>query len=129
MNLFEQPTRSERKDQAENSVSLSQYHYDGLGRRVEEIVGEAGGERCTTSVYDVFDRVIESTLPSRAIVRRSYAGYSSEDLPVSIGIEHNGKSIVLGEQEFDGLDRLVSSVTGVVNVRLFTTPVCCNPKR
>ncbi|KPX28062.1 YD repeat-containing protein [Pseudomonas ficuserectae] len=112
MNLFEQPTRSERKDQAENSVSLSQYHYDGLGRRVEEIVGEAGGERRTTSVYDVFDRVIESTLPSRAIVRRSYAGYSSEDLPVSIGIEHNDKSIVLGEQEFDGLDRLVSSVTG-----------------
>ncbi|MCJ2374999.1 RHS repeat-associated core domain-containing protein [Pseudomonas sp. RGM 3321] len=112
MNLFEQPTRSERKDQAENSVSLSQYHYDGLGRRVEEIVGEANGGRRTTSVYDVFDRVIESTLPSRAIVRRSYASYSSEDLPVSIGIEHNGKSIVLGEQEFDGLDRLVSSVTG-----------------
>lgn len=50
MNLFEQPTRSERKDQAENSVSLSQYHYDGLGRRVEEIVGEANGGRRTTSV-------------------------------------------------------------------------------
>ncbi|KWS88372.1 RHS repeat domain-containing protein [Pseudomonas syringae] len=128
MNLFEQPTRSERKDQAENSVSLSQYHYDGLGRRVEEIVGEAGGERRTTSVYDVFDRVIESTLPSRAIVRRSYAGYSSEDLPVSIGIEHNGKSIVLGEQEFDGLDRLVSSVTGGRKRTLVYDPGLLQPK-
>ncbi|MCK9712997.1 sugar-binding protein [Pseudomonas syringae pv. syringae] len=128
MNLFEQPTRSERKDQAENSVSLSQYHYDGLGRRVEEIVGEANGGRRTTSVYDVFDRVIESTLPSRAIVRRSYASYSSEDLPVSIGIEHNGKSIVLGEQEFDGLDRLVSSVTGGRKRTLVYDPGLLQPK-
>ncbi|MDF5776987.1 RHS repeat domain-containing protein [Pseudomonas syringae] len=112
MNLFEQPTRSERQDNAGTSVSLSQYHYDGLGRRVEEIVGVVNGGRRTTYVYDVFDRVIESTLPSQAIVRRSYASHSSEDLPISIGIEHNGKSIVLGEQSFDGLDRLVSSVTG-----------------
>ncbi len=129
MNLFEQPTRSERLDQAGNSVSLSQYHYDGLGRRVEEVIGVANGGRRTTYLYDVFDRVIESTLPSRAIVRRSYASHSSEDLPVSIGIEHNGKSIVLGEQAFDGLDRLVTSVTGGVNVNSFTTSVCCNPKR
>lgn len=112
MNLFEQPTRSERQDQAGNSVSLSQYHYDGLGRRVEEVIGVANGGRRTIYVYDVFDRVTHSTLPSRAIVRRSYASHSSEDLPVSIGIEHNGKSIVLGEQAFDGLDRLVTSVTG-----------------
>ncbi|WP_439868843.1 RHS repeat domain-containing protein [Pseudomonas syringae] len=112
MSLFEQPTRSERLDQAGNSVSLSQYHYDGLGRRVEEVIGVANGGRRTTYLYDVFDRVIESTLPSRAIVHRTYASHSSEDLPVSIGIEHNGKSIVLGEQAFDGLDRLVTSVTG-----------------
>ncbi len=128
MNLFEQPTRSERKDRDENSVSLSQYHYDGLGRRVEDIVGEANGGRRTTSVYDVFDRVIESTLPSRAIVRRSYAGHSSEDLPVSIGIEHNGKSIVLGEQAFDGLDRLVCSVTGGRKRTLVYDPGLLQPK-
>ncbi|ELS43450.1 RHS repeat domain-containing protein [Pseudomonas syringae] len=112
MSLFEQPTRSERLDQAGNSVSLSQYHYDGLGRRVEEVIGVANGGRRTTYLYDAFDRVIESTLPSRAIVHRTYASHSSEDLPVSIGIEHNGKSIVLGEQAFDGLDRLVTSVNG-----------------
>lgn len=128
MSLFEQPTRSERLGQAGNSVSLSQYHYDGLGRRVEEVIGVANGGRRTTYVYDVFDRVIESTLPSRAIVRRSYASYSSEDLPVSIGIEHNGKSIVLGEQEFDGLDRLVSSVTGGRKRTLVYDPGLLQPK-
>ncbi|WP_346400683.1 RHS repeat domain-containing protein [Pseudomonas syringae] len=128
MSLFEQPTRSERLDQAGNSVSLSQYHYDGLGRRVEEVIGVANGGRRTTYLYDVFDRVIESTLPSRAIVRRSYASYSSEDLPVSIGIEHNGKSIVLGEQEFDGLDRLVSSVTGGRKRTLVYDPGLLQPK-
>lgn len=72
--------------------------------------------------------MIESTLPSRAIVRRSYASYSSEDLPVSIGIEHNGKSIVLGEQEFDGLDRLVSSVTGGRKRTLVYDPGLLQPK-
>ncbi|KWS71132.1 RHS repeat domain-containing protein [Pseudomonas amygdali] len=114
LNLFEKPVRSVRLglDLDGQPLSLSRYHYDGLGRSVEEIVGHPDFERSTRYVYDAFDRVIETTLPDEAIVSHTFAAHSSEDLPVSVSVEHNGTLSVLGEQAYDGLDRMVKSTIG-----------------
>jgi YD repeat-containing protein len=108
LNLFEKPVRTERFDLAENGASLHQYLYDGLGRTAKEIVGFGEVQRETLYSYDAFDRMIENTLPGGAVVRRSYAAHSAEDLPILISVDN----IVLGEQLFDGLNRMVESVTG-----------------
>lgn len=47
-------------------------------------------------------------MPDGAVIGRAYAGHSTGDLPVSIAVD----GVVLGEQGFDGLDRLVRTVTG-----------------
>ncbi len=113
LNLFEKPTRRVRRNQAKEDISLSRFHYDGLGRTAEEIVGLPDVlERLTLSTYDAFDRVIETTLPDGAIVRRSFASHSAQDLPTQISVEHNGKQVILGEQVFDGLDRKITTITG-----------------
>ncbi|MBA1231636.1 sugar-binding protein [Pseudomonas viridiflava] len=112
LNLFEKPTRTVRRGLDGQPLSLSRYHYDGLGRSAEEIVGLTDFERSTRYRYDAFDRVIETTLPDEAIVSHAFAVHSSEDLPVSVCVEHNGQRSVLGEQVYDGLDRMVKSITG-----------------
>ncbi|WP_460318719.1 RHS repeat domain-containing protein [Pseudomonas ogarae] len=108
LNLFEKPIRTERLDLAEQPVSLHRYFYDGLGRTVKEVVGFPEFERVTLYGYDAFDRMIENTLPDTAVVRRSYAAHSREDLPISISVN----DIELGTQLFDGLDRMTQSSTG-----------------
>ncbi len=112
LNLFEKPTRIERCGRDGKPVSLVRNHYDGLGRTVEEIAGFPDRERKTLNTYDAFDRMIATTLPDTAIVCRTYATHSSEDLPTSISVEHNAKLDLLGEQAFDGLDRMTRSSTG-----------------
>ncbi|MGV8863615.1 MAG: sugar-binding protein, partial [Pseudomonas sp.] len=78
---------------------------DGLGRTVEEIdaLGHSTGYR-----YDAFDRMVESTLPDKTVVIREYALHSTGDLPTLISVDDR----VLGEQSFDGLDRMYSSISG-----------------
>ncbi|WP_032633216.1 RHS repeat protein [Pseudomonas syringae USA007] len=131
LNLFDEPTRSVRLDRLDwlsEPVSLSRYQYDGLGRLVKEISGLPTRERSTTYAYDVFDRITANTLPDGAVVRRRYAPHSGEDLPAWIGVDHNGKSSVLGEQVFDGLDRIVRSVTGGRERMLSYEPGQLQPK-
>ncbi|RRV05152.1 hypothetical protein EGJ27_18435, partial [Pseudomonas sp. v388] len=112
LNLFEKPTRVERLDAGQKQVSLTRTLYDGLGRSVEQTVGVGQLLRVTGYEYDPFDRLTKTTLPDTAVVHRSYAAHSSEDLPVSVSVEHGTRTVTLGEQEFDGLDRMIRSVTG-----------------
>ncbi|MEE4082905.1 sugar-binding protein [Pseudomonas viridiflava] len=112
LNLFEKPTLVVRFDRDGKKVSQTQSHYDGLGRTVEEIVGLEPPFRETKFSYDAFGRAVRTTLPDNAIVHRTFARHSSEDLPVSISVEHAGKTFPLGEQVFDGLDRIRKTVTG-----------------
>ena len=108
LNLFEKPTRIERIDLAQQRVSLQQFFYDGLGRTHKEIVGFGEVQRVTQYGYDAFDRLVENTLPNEAVVRRSFAPHSREDLPTLISVEDS----VLGEQAFDGLSRRIKAITG-----------------
>ncbi|MHC8314485.1 RHS repeat domain-containing protein [Pseudomonas sp. LB3P31] len=108
LNLFEKPVQIQRFDLAKQRISLHRYFYDGLGRTHKEIVGFDSVQRENLYKYDAFDRMIENTLPDTAVVRRSYTEHNSEDLPTSISVNH----IVLGTQVFDGLGRMIESVTG-----------------
>jgi YD repeat-containing protein len=104
-NLFDKPDRVVRINLAGETISEHTYHYDGMGRLAEEY--DAANNR-TRYEYDDFDRMIRTILPDGSVVEREYAPHSSEDLQVKISV--NGA--VLGMRRFDGLDRMVESITG-----------------
>jgi RHS repeat-associated protein len=104
-NLFDKPDSVKRIDLGGRQISEHVYRYDGLGRTAEEI--DAAGNR-TRYEYDDFDRMTKTELPDSSIVERQYAGHSSEDLQTRISVG----GVVLGEQGFDGLGRMVLSITG-----------------
>lgn len=110
-NLFDKPVRVERLRCDDARESLHQYFYDGLGRTAREIDGRGAQ---TAFAYDEFDRLHTHTLADGAQVLREYAEHSDEDLPVLIKVRHadGATQSVLGEQVFDGLDRMVETITG-----------------
>ncbi|BBV96035.1 RHS repeat protein [Pseudomonas monteilii] len=111
LNLFDAPVDVERLDSKGARASLHRYFYDGLGRTVRE-VDARGFETATT--YDEFDRQVDQTLADGSVVHRDYALHSAADLPTLIKVldSTDGGDYVLGTQTFDGLDRMVESVTG-----------------
>jgi YD repeat-containing protein len=108
LNLFEKPVRIQRFNLNDERISRHDYEYDGLGRTAKEITGIEGVRRTTSFVYDAFDRLLVNTLPLGAQVTRTFAPHSSEDLPTKISVDTR----VLGEQTFDGLGRMIQSITG-----------------
>lgn len=120
LNLFEMPVQVERFDleapgQVGASYSVQQNHYDGLGRLTQEIDPRKASKHF---VYDLFDRLVDETLADGSVVHRDYASHSGEDLPVLIKVGNK----VLGEQEFDGLARMVGSITGGRKRQMFYLP-------
>lgn len=105
LDAFGEPVREVRTEPGGTRISLAEQHRDGLGRLVEDIDAR---DAYTRHAYDAFDRDVLTTLPGGAEVVRAYAPHSTEDLPVSIAV--SGKE--LGTQTFDGLDRMVETVTG-----------------
>ncbi|MFV3405047.1 sugar-binding protein [Pseudomonas sp. NY15463] len=111
LNLFDMPVDVERLDSQGTRVSLHRYFNDGLGRMVREV--DARGNE-TTTTYDEYDRQVDQTLPDGSVVHRDYALHSPADLPTLIKVldSTDGIEYVLGTQTFDGLDRMIESVTG-----------------
>jgi len=105
LTLFDEPARVERFDADGKSYSINLTLYDGLQRKAREVNARNEVKRYA---YDVFDRLVDETLADDSVVHRDYAQHSHEDVPVLISV--NG--VVLGEQRFDGLDRMVESITG-----------------
>lgn len=105
VNLFEKPAKIERFDTAGVAISLHEYRYDGLGQTVLEI--DARDAR-TEYAYDGFGRMTRTTLPGGAVVRRSYAPHSADDLPIEISVDGS----ILGTQDFDGRGRMTRATTG-----------------
>ncbi|RII76144.1 RHS repeat domain-containing protein [Pseudomonas monteilii] len=122
MNLFEQPAQMQRFDLEGKLYAKHQYFYDGLGRNVREI--DARNAQ-TSSTYDAFGRPVDQTLADKSVVHRDYAVHSSEDLPILISVE----GIVLGEQAFDGLNRMISSTTGGRKRRMYYEPGQSKPSK
>ncbi|MEH6354142.1 RHS repeat domain-containing protein, partial [Pseudomonas sp. 3JA] len=102
---FEKPDRVERLDLSEQVISVHRYDYDGLGRTLRETDAR---DAVTEYGYDAYDRMTVTVLPDKAQVVRAYAEHSSADLPTKICVD----DVVLGEQCFDGLDRMILSDTG-----------------
>ena len=109
-NRFEKPVTVERFDLGKKRISLDSYKYDGLARTASETrtAPEITAKLETRYVYDVYDRMVETTLPDRNKVVREYAAHSRGDLPTLIRVN----TTVLGTQSFDGLERMKESVTG-----------------
>ncbi|MDP9521741.1 RHS repeat domain-containing protein [Pseudomonas putida] len=122
LNLFEQPAQVQRFDLAGKPYAKHEYFYDGLGRNVREV---DAGKAVTRSSYDAFGRLVDQTLADRSVVHRDYAVHSSEDLPTSIRVG----GIVLGEQVFDGLNRLIISTTGGRVRRMYYEPGQSKPSK
>lgn len=104
-NEFGKPCKVERYKVNGEHYGVHTYVYDGLGRVRQETNPSS---HTTASEYDVFDRLTRNILPRQAVVVRQYAAHSSEDLPTHISVD--GKE--LGTQTFDGLSRMIESVTG-----------------
>ncbi|KAL7958023.1 hypothetical protein V8C34DRAFT_284110 [Trichoderma compactum] len=104
-NLSGVPTQIELLFKDGTRYSQVQYRYDGLGRLVEE--EDACGNK-TVYESDAFDRVCNTAWPTGRAVEVQYATQSAAALPISVRL--NGFTV--GEQTFDGLDRLVQRSEG-----------------
>lgn len=113
LNVFQEPAQIERRDLQGRRLSLQANGHDGLGRLVEQVVGETV-KRTTGFAYDSFNRNVKTVLPDGALVLRAYAEHSDEALPISIAVQESaGAEVkVLGIQGFDGLGRMTLSNTG-----------------
>lgn len=88
-----------------NAYSEHAYEYDGLGNTIKETDAR---HHVTEYTYDSHGRLNKTILPGGAVVERSYADYSSEELAVEIKVNQE----IFGTQLFDGLGRMVSLTTG-----------------
>lgn len=88
------------------------YIYDGLNRLREE--KDTDGN-ITTYRYDLFDREISRTLADGTVVTREYAPYLGNGQVSAIKISGpgtDGKTLTMGQREYDSLGRLTSETTG-----------------
>ncbi|PYC11052.1 RHS repeat domain-containing protein, partial [Pseudomonas mosselii] len=112
-NRFNEQAQIERRDLRNRRLSLQVNGHDGLGRLVKQDVGDTV-KRTTGFAYDPFNRNVKTQLPDGALVLRTYAQHSDEDLPISIAVQESAvtEAKELGTQGFDGLGRMAVSTTG-----------------
>ncbi|KAL7892576.1 hypothetical protein HDV64DRAFT_289612 [Trichoderma sp. TUCIM 5745] len=105
-------TRTEELLQRDGIMhSKIEYRHDGLGRLVEE---EDASGHITKYEADHFDRVVRITAPNGRIVNIEYPAQSAAALPTSVRIGNTNSSsqTSIGNQVFDGLDRIVQRTIG-----------------
>jgi len=96
----------------EEQVYNSTYQDWDAGRRLRQHTDENG--RVTRYDYDIYGRVIKTTLPDGSMIEKQYVPFSSSALPVLISITAPGdkEATTLGTQKFDGLGRLLETQNG-----------------
>ena len=110
MNLFGKPTRTITLDASQAEIASHTFLYDGLGRCTQT---SDPLKYVTHYRYDAWSRLISSTLPDETVVKRTYADHSASPLPVALLVDGNGASnLTVGEQAFDGLERLTRTTCG-----------------
>jgi RHS repeat-associated protein len=112
VNRFDKPIKTERFDLSGQRISLHRLKYDGLGNCAEEV--DALG-RITRYRYDTNGRLVSSTLPDKTVISRTYAAHSSAQLPTALVVKSGNAqqpSRTVGEQVFDGLERLTQVTVG-----------------
>ncbi|WP_339492434.1 RHS repeat domain-containing protein [Pseudomonas sp. EA_15y_Pfl2_R67] len=117
-NRFEKTVSVEQIGVDGRRISLSSFNYDGLGNCTREV--DALGQ-VTRHRYDAFARLLNSTLPDLSTVHHTYAEHSQAELHTSIEVKPGNTHLPtrrLGEQRFDGLDRLVGVTVGARSEQL-----------
>ncbi|WP_256574511.1 MULTISPECIES: RHS repeat domain-containing protein [unclassified Pseudomonas] len=105
VNAFGKPDSAELFDLKDQSLGKTVNEYDGLGRALSQ-TDPAGNT--TRYEYDVFDRMVRSTLPDGHVVETEFAAHSTDELAVEIIVA----GLSLGQQVFDGLNRVIESSVG-----------------
>ncbi len=108
-NPFDKPAWRERYDDQGKVVGRTVYYYDGYGqctRQDEEL------EQMTLTTefdYDARGRVQSTRLPDQTRVTRAFVAHSAAELTGNLLVTPGDAlepEVCLGEQQFDGLDRL-----------------------
>ncbi len=104
-NLFKAPELIELGSAAGGNIQ-TQMHYDGLGRK-QKVITPLGHET-SVEVYDIFNRIQKAKSPDGQIYDLLYAEFSLKKLITGLEIDEGGNLTSLGEQEFDGIERVTS---------------------
>lgn len=121
-NRFDKTVSVERIGLDGQRIDRTTFDYDGLGNCVRK-VDELGG--ITRYAYDAFARLTHTTLPDLSSVHNSYAVHSRDALRTRIEVAPGhfpGPARKVGEQGFDGLDRLTHLTVGPRTERLEYEP-------
>lgn len=111
-NRFEKTVSVEQVAVDGQRISQTSFKYDGLGNCTQQ-VDELG--LITRYRYDAFARLRSTTLPDLTTVHDTYAEHSQAELHTSIDVEPGNTQMPtrkVGEQRFDGLDRLIGITVG-----------------
>ncbi|MCP2006269.1 UNVERIFIED_ORG: RHS repeat-associated protein [Buttiauxella agrestis ATCC 33320] len=105
------------KEDQQTIYARTNVKFDGFGRPIS-LLNPAGFE-VKVEGYDSFDRPLKLTYFDGTCYSLSYCDSSSENLVTSIEALIDGKNVMLGERQFDGLERekfrCVSSVQRQIN--------------
>lgn len=105
LNVFGKPDREERIDSQGVVTVIATFTYDGLGRCLTQ-TNEAGFE--TSFRYDLYGRLVETTLPDGTSIKKKYDPLSTGDHPIEISAD----DYVLGTRTYDGLLRVTGTTVG-----------------
>lgn len=110
-NLFKLPELIHLESATISGIQTEMY-YDGLGRKQKIIT--ALGHQVSVENYDIFDRIQKIKNPSGQIIDVLYAEFSPKQLITKLQMDEGGSLSLLGEQQFDGIERIISkSVTDI----------------
>lgn len=117
-NRFDKTVSVEQLAEDGRRISQQTFKYDGVGNCTQQVDGL---NRITRYRYDAFARLRSTTLPDLTTVHNTYADHSRAELRTSIDVEPGNTQLPtrkVGEQRFDGLNRLTQVVVGSRSERL-----------
>jgi RHS repeat-associated protein len=112
LNLFQKPVKIERLAPNEEQLSEEISLYDGVGNCVSQ---RNTMDHVSLYSYDARSRLVQTTLPDFTRIVQTYAPHSAEELTNTITVHPGNEdlaSVLIGKQEFDGLDRTIETLVG-----------------
>ncbi|MFJ4375658.1 RHS repeat domain-containing protein [Pseudomonas japonica] len=108
-NAFDKPDWIERLDEQEQCIARQAFFYDGYAHctRHEQVLQET--TLTTLYEYDVHGRVERTHLPDRTVIERDFDRHSTGELSTAMRVIPANAlepTVCVGEQQFDGLERL-----------------------
>lgn len=118
-NLFNKPIIIECFDKKQKSISIVKYDWDGAGL-LRKYTNELNED--ILYEYDTYGREVTRKFPDNAMVCRSYAPFSTQNLICEIGVKAEDTYHIIGWREFDGLSRMTRKIVGGRETQYKYTP-------